>query len=122
MGFPLAGVRVLGLEAAVAGPFATRHLADLGADVIKIERPEGDFAREYDHAVRGLSSYFVWLNRGKRSVVLDWSAERDREALDRLLDRSDVLVHNLVPGALERLGLGPTELSLKYARLIHAGI
>src|SRR5712692_5823720 len=122
MGFPLAGVRVLGMEAAVAGPFATRHLADLGADVIKIERPEGDFARRYDEAVQGLSSYFVWLNRGKRSVVLDWSQPRDREALDRLLERSDVLVHNLGPGAVERLGLAAELLSAKYARLIHAGI
>src|SRR5713226_38949 len=122
MGYPLAGLRVLGLEAAVAGPFATRHLADLGADVVKIERPEGDFARRYDQAVHGLSSYFVWLNRGKRSVVLDWSQPRDREALDRLLERSDVLVHNLGPGAVERLGLAAELLSAKYARLIHAGI
>jgi crotonobetainyl-CoA:carnitine CoA-transferase CaiB-like acyl-CoA transferase len=122
MGYPLAGLRVLAMEAAVAGPFATRHLADLGADVIKIERPEGDFARRYDAAVKGLSSYFVWLNRGKRSVVLDWSQPRDREALDRLLDRSDVLVHNLGPGAMERLGLGAADLSARYPRLVHAGI
>jgi crotonobetainyl-CoA:carnitine CoA-transferase CaiB-like acyl-CoA transferase len=122
MGYPLAGLRVLAMEAAVAGPFATRHLADLGADVVKIERPEGDFARRYDQAVHGLSSYFVWLNRGKRSVVLDWSQPRDREALDRLLERSDVLVHNLGPGAVERLGLAAELLSAKYARLIHAGI
>src|SRR5438552_12142076 len=122
MGFPLAGVRVLGLEAAVAGPFATRHLADLGADVIKIERPEGDFARRYDEAVQGLSSYFVWLNRGKRSVVLDWSRERDREAVDRLLERSDVLVHNLGPGAMERLDLSAGQLTAKFPRLVHAGI
>src|SRR5713226_5468857 len=122
MGYPLAGLRVLGLEAAVAGPFATRHLADLGADVVKIERPEGDFARRYDQAVHGLSSYFVWRNRGKRSVVLDWSRERDREALDRLLERSDVLVHNLGPGAMERLGLSAGQLNAKYPRLVHAGI
>ncbi len=122
MGYPLAGIRVLGMEAAVAGPFCTRHLADLGADVIKIERPEGDFARRYDEAVRGLSSYFVWLNRGKRSVVLDWTKQRDREALDRLLARSDVLVHNLGPGAMERLGLAANELSAQYPSLIHAGI
>src|SRR5438105_3399095 len=86
MGYPLQGIRVLAMEAAVAGPFATRHLADLGADVIKIERPEGDFARRYDAAVKGLSSYFVWLNRGKRSVVLDWNHPGDRVALDRLLE------------------------------------
>jgi len=110
------------MEAAVAGPFATRHLADLGADVIKIERPEGDFARRYDAAAKGLSSYFVWLNRGKRSVVLDWSKPRDREALDRLLERADVLVHNLGPGAMERLALSSEELSAKYPSLIHAGI
>ncbi len=110
------------MEAAVAGPFATRHLADLGADVVKIERPEGDFARRYDHAVQGLSSYFVWLNRGKRSVVLDWDQPRDREALGRLVARSDVLVHNLGPGAMERLGLGPEALSEQFPRLIHAGI
>ncbi|MBV9121500.1 MAG: CoA transferase [Chloroflexi bacterium] len=122
MGFPLAGIRVLAMEAAVAGPFATRHLADLGADVIKVERPEGDFARRYDSAVKGLSSYFVWLNRNKRSVVLEWTKERDRSALDLLLERSDVLVHNLGPGAMERLGLGSAELSAKYPRLIHAGI
>jgi itaconate CoA-transferase len=122
MGYPLAGIRVLAMEAAVAGPFATRHLADLGADVIKIERPEGDFARRYDAAVKGQSSYFVWLNRGKRSVVLDWSQPRDREALQRLLDRSDVLVHNLGPGAMERLDLSAAELTAKYPRLIHAGI
>ena len=122
MGYPLAGIRVLAMEAAVAGPFATRHLADLGADVIKIERPEGDFARRYDAAVKGQSSYFVWLNRGKRSVVLDWSEPRDREALDLLLERSDVLVHNLGPGAMERLGLSTSELTAKYPRLIHAAI
>jgi itaconate CoA-transferase len=122
LGYPLAGIRVLAMEAAVAGPLATRHLADLGADVVKVERPEGDFARRYDSAVKGLSSYFVWLNRGKRSIVLDWSQSRDREALERLLDRSDVLVHNLGPGAMERLGLSSSELTARYPRLIHAGI
>src|SRR5262249_31247328 len=111
MGYPLAGVRVLAMEAAVAAPFATRHLADLGADVIKVERAEGDFARRYDAAVKGQSSYFVWLNRGKRSIVLDWSQPRDREAIDRLLERSDVLVHNMGPGAMERLGLSAAELT-----------
>src|SRR5713101_5247377 len=117
MGYPLAGLRVLAMEAAVAGPFATRHLADLGADVIKVERPEGDFARRYDKAVKGLSSYFVWLNRGKRSIVLEWNKPEDREALDRLLERSDVLVHNLGPGAMDRLHLSPSELTAKYPRL-----
>lgn len=122
MSYPLAGVHVLAMEAAVSGPFATRHLADLGADVIKIERSEGDFARRYDSAVIDQSSYFLWLNRGKRSVVLDWAQERDREALELLLERSDVLVHNLGPGAVDRLGLSADELSAKYPRLIHAGI
>ncbi|MDE3074636.1 MAG: CoA transferase, partial [Chloroflexota bacterium] len=120
--FPLEGLRVLAMEAAVAGPLATRHLADLGADVIKVERPEGDFARRYDETVQGLSAYFVWLNRGKRSIVLDWRQPRDRDALDRLLARSDALVHNLGPGAMERLGLGKAQLTEQYPQLIHCGI
>src|SRR6185295_14203267 len=95
LSLPLAGVRVVAWEHAVAAPLATRHLADLGADVVKIERPAGgDFARDYDSAANGLSAYFVWLNRGKRSVALDLKAEADRTAFDRLLDRSDVFVHN----------------------------
>ncbi|MDE3078136.1 MAG: CoA transferase, partial [Chloroflexota bacterium] len=120
--YPLEGIRVLAMEAAVAGPLATRHLADLGADVVKIERAEGDFARRYDEAVQGLSAYFVWLNRGKRSIVLDWRQPGDREALDRLLQRSDVLVHNLGPGAMERLGLSKAQLTEHYPRLIHCCI
>src|SRR5690349_17068395 len=122
MSYPLAGIRVLAMEVAVAGPLATRHLADLGADVIKVERPEGDFARRYDKAVNGLSAYFVWLNRGKRSIVLEWNKPADREALDRLLDRADVLVHNLGPGAMDRLQLSPAQLTEKYPRLVHASI
>ncbi len=106
----------------MAGPLATRHLADLGADVIKVERAEGDFARRYDAAVQGQSAYFVWLNRGKRSVVLDWRQARDRDALERLLERSDILVHNLGPGAMERLGLAKAQLTERYPRLIHCGI
>lgn len=97
--FPLAGLRVLAMEAAVAAPLATRHLVDLGADVIKVERPEGDFARGYDEAIQGLSCYFVWLNRGKRSIVLDWRTTADRAVLFELVERADVLVHNLGPGA-----------------------
>ena len=90
---PLAGIRVLALELAVAGPLCTRHLADLGAEVIKVERPGGgDFARRYDTAVLGQSSYFVWLNRNKRSLSLDMKAPAAREILERLVAESDVLV------------------------------
>ena len=103
---PLAGVRAVAVEQAVAAPLCTRHLADLGADVIKIERPgEGDFARHYDGVVNGESAYFVWLNHGKRSVVLDLAQPDGRRTLGRLLDRADVFVHNLGARAAERLGL-----------------
>src|SRR5207245_6191160 len=95
---PLEGITVIALEQAVAAPFATRHLADLGARVIKVERPGvGDFARGYDRTVHGQSSYFVWLNRGKESVELDIKDPDDRAVLDALLDRADVFVQNLVP-------------------------
>src|SRR5436189_4775119 len=91
---PCAGLRVVAWEHAVAAPLASRHLADLGADVIKVERPDGgDFARAYDSAVNGLSAYFVWLNRGKRSVVLDLKRPQERHAFDLLLQRADVFVH-----------------------------
>src|SRR5215217_945540 len=104
---PLAGTRVIALEQAVAGPFCSRQLADLGADVIKVERPDGgDSARAYDGALGGLSAYFAWLNRGKRSVVLDLKQDADRDACSRLIDGADVVVHNLAPGAMERLGFG----------------
>lgn len=104
---PLAGVRVLALEHAVAGPIATRHMADLGADVIKVERPgTGDFARGYDKAVLGQSSFFVWLNRGKRSLALDMKAAGADGVLSRLVARSDIVLQNLAPGAAARLGLG----------------
>jgi itaconate CoA-transferase len=107
----------------VAAPLATRHLADLGADVVKVERPDGgDFARDYDSAVRGLSAYFVWLNRGKRSAVLDLKDPSGRRAFDALLDRADVLVHNQGPGAAERLGCTYAELSGRNPRLIFCGI
>jgi itaconate CoA-transferase len=119
---PLAGVRVLAWEHAVAAPLATRHLADLGADVVKVERPGGDFARDYDSAVNGLSAYFVWLNRGKRSVVLDLKSDHDRTAFDRLLERSDVFVHNQGPGAAERLGCGYADLRERNPRLISCAI
>jgi len=119
---PLAGIRVVALEHAVAAPLCTRHLADLGADVVKVERPEGDFARGYDAVVHGESAHFVWLNRGKRSVVLDLKAPGDRRVLDALLARADVLVHNLGPGAVDRLGLGWDQLHPRWPRLVSCGI
>jgi itaconate CoA-transferase len=116
---PLAGVTVLSLEQAVAVPFGTRQLADLGARVIKIERPVvGDFARAYDTTVQGLASHFVWLNRSKESLTLDVKRPEARDVLSRLLDRSDVFVQNLAPGAADRLGLGTAELRAKYPRLV----
>src|SRR5918992_2638898 len=105
MRLPLGGVRVVALEQAVAAPFCSRNLADLGADVVKIEPLEGDFARTYDTVVEGLSSYFVWLNRGKRSLALNLRSEAGRDILRRLMLRADVFVCNLAPGATDRLGL-----------------
>src|SRR5580693_2895918 len=105
---PLTGVTVVAVEQAVAAPFCTARLADAGATVIKIERPEGDFARGYDDVVHGESSYFVWLNRGKRSVVLDLASPAGRDRLGDLLAGADVLVQNLKPGALAKLGYGET--------------
>src|SRR5438552_16972340 len=103
---PLEGVTVVTLEHAVAGPFCTRQLADLGARVIKIERPgRGDFARGYDERVRGLASHFVWTNRSKESLTLEVKHRDAPPVLARLLDEADVLVQNLAPGAAERLGL-----------------
>jgi itaconate CoA-transferase len=120
---PLAGIRVLALEQAVAGPLCTRHLADLGAEVIKIERPGGgDFARRYDTAVHGLSSYFFWLNRGKRSLTLDMKQPQAREILERLIAASDVVVQNLGPGAIERLGFAPDRLRRDYPALVITSI
>jgi itaconate CoA-transferase len=120
---PLAGVMVVALEQAVAAPFATRQLADLGARVIKIERPAaGDFARGYDRSVLGQASYFVWLNRGKESVELDVQGSRGRAALAALLARADVFVQNLAPGAAERLGLSARELLARHPRLICCSI
>jgi itaconate CoA-transferase len=116
---PLDGVTVVALEQAVAGPFATRQLADLGARVIKIERPRtGDFARHYDRRVHGMSSHFVWLNRSKESLTLDLKHADAAMILERLLARSDVLVQNLAPGATDRLGLNSETLRLKHPRLI----
>jgi itaconate CoA-transferase len=116
---PLAGLLVVACEHAVATPLATRHLADLGARVIKVERPEtGDFARHYDQTVLGMSSHFVWLNRGKQSLALDLKSEAGQEVMGRLLDRADVFVHNLGPGVASRLGLDGQYLTGKHPRLI----
>jgi len=116
---PLDGVTVVSLEQAVAAPFATRHLADLGARVIKIERPRvGDFARDYDQTVMGLSSHFVWLNRSKESLALDVKHARSQDILERLIERADVFIQNLAPGASGRLGLSAEDLLAKYPRLI----
>jgi len=116
---PLEGITIVSLEQAVAAPFATRQLADLGARVIKIERPEvGDFARGYDAATRGLSSHFVWLNRSKESLTLDLKRGEAKEVLRRLIEKADVFVQNLAPGAADRLGFGTQELRAKYPQLI----
>ncbi len=116
---PLDGVTVVSLEQAVAAPFCTRQLADYGARVIKIERPgAGDFARAYDGAVNGLSSYFVWLNRSKQSVTLDLKQPAALEVLNSLVSRADVLVQNLGPGATARLGLDFAQLAPRHPRLI----
>jgi crotonobetainyl-CoA:carnitine CoA-transferase CaiB-like acyl-CoA transferase len=118
-GQPLEGITVVALEQAVAVPFATRQLADLGARVVKIERPgTGDFARGYDATVSGLASHFVWLNRSKQSLTLDLKRPEAKIVLARLLERADVFVQNLAPGAADRLGLGLAELRAKYPRLI----
>ncbi|MFK0251878.1 CaiB/BaiF CoA transferase family protein [Amycolatopsis azurea] len=123
MGHPLEGITVVALEQAVAAPFASRQLADLGARVIKIERRGvGDFARDYDRTVHGQSSYFVWLNRGKESVELDIKDPADRALLGAMIDRADVFVQNLVPGAVERLGLDAETLRAARPELIHCSI
>ena len=120
---PLEGITVVALEHAVAAPFATRQLADLGARVIKVERPgAGDFAREYDRSVHGQASYFVWLNRGKESIELDLKDDADRSLLLTILDEADVLVQNLLPGAVERLGLDAATLRARRPELIHCSI
>jgi itaconate CoA-transferase len=116
---PLDGITVLSLEHAVAAPFATRQLADLGARVIKIERPgRGDFARAYDERVRGESSYFVWINRSKESLCLDLKHPGAKPVLDRLVAQADVLVQNLAPGAAERLGLSAANLRPAHPKLV----
>jgi len=116
---PLDGITVVALEQAVAAPFATRQLADLGARVIKIERPGvGDFARDYDQTVKGQSAYFVWLNRSKESLTLDVKHARAAEILKRLIENADVFIQNLAPGAAGRLGLDAATLLAQHPRLI----
>ena len=116
---PLDGITVISLEHAIAAPFCTRQLADMGARVIKIERPGvGDFARGYDERVHGLSSHFVWTNRSKESLTLDLKHPDATEVMQRLLESADVLVQNLAPGAAERLGLSFDTLHAKYPKLI----
>jgi itaconate CoA-transferase len=116
---PLDGITVVSLEHAIAAPFCTRQLADLGARVIKVERPKvGDFARGYDETVKGLSSHFVWLNRSKESLTLDLKQPEAKDILNRLLERADVLIQNLAPGAAERLGFGAPKLREKHPRLV----
>ncbi|MEY3264458.1 MAG: hypothetical protein RL717_1935, partial [Pseudomonadota bacterium] len=116
---PLDGITVVTLEHAIAAPFCTRQLADLGARVIKIERPGvGDFARAYDERVRGMASHFVWTNRSKESLTLDVKHDQAGAILDKLLDKADVLIQNLAPGAAARLGLSYAALKEKYPALI----
>ena len=120
---PLRGVRVVSIEQAVAAPFATRHLADLGAEVVKVERVgEGDFARAYDASVKGVASHFVWLNRGKESIALDLKCQEGRDLVLRMLDEADVFVQNLAPGAADRLGFDAETLTARNPRLIVVGV
>ena len=119
---PLEGLLVVSLEQAVAAPYCAARLADAGARVIKIERAEGDFARGYDSAVQGLSSYFVWLNRGKESLVADIKQPADAALLHRLLAKADVFIQNLAPGAAARSGFGSEALRERYERLITVDI
>ena len=122
MAGPLDGLLVVSLEQAVAAPFCTSRLADAGARVIKVERPEGDFARNYDRLAKGQSSYFVWLNRGKQSIALDLKRVDDLAVLKAMLAKADVFVENLAPGAVARLGLGVEVLEGLNPRLIQCHI
>ncbi len=118
----LSGVLVVSVEQAVAAPYVSGRLADAGARVLKIERPEGDFARGYDSFVHGESAYFVWLNRGKESVRLDLKDAADRERLAGLIGEADIFIQNLAPGVISRLGFDPAELRARYPRLITCSI
>jgi len=115
---PLEGLTVIAVEQAVAAPFCSSRLADAGAHVIKVERPEGDFARGYDAAARGQSSYFVWLNRGKDSAVIDLATKEGRAALETLIAGADVLLQNLKPGSMDKLGFSLARLRQDYPKLI----
>lgn len=115
---PLDGLMVVALEQAVAAPYCSSRLADAGARVIKVERPEGDFARQYDHVVHGESAYFVWLNRGKESICLNIKAEADKVVLQNMLDQADVFIQNLAPGACARAGFDSEALRQRNPKLI----
>jgi itaconate CoA-transferase len=119
---PLEGIEVVCVEQAVAAPFTSARLADAGAHVVKVERPEGDFARGYDDAAAGQSSYFVWLNRGKESVTLDLASDAGKKELSRLISKADVLIQNLKEGSLSRLGFDPEQLCIDNPRLITCSI
>src|SRR5437868_1725629 len=118
----LEGLLVVSVEQAVAAPYCSARLADAGARVLKIERPEGDFARDYDGYVHGQSSYFVWLNRGKQSVTLDFKHKDDLALLHRMIARADVLIQNLAPGAAERAGFGSAAMRAAHPRLVTVDI
>lgn len=122
MGSDLEGVLVVSLEQAVAAPYVSSRLADAGARVIKLERKEGDFTRRYDSYVGGESAYFVWLNRGKESVIVDIKNPADRDLIERMVAKADVFIQNLAPGAAERAGLGSAVLRERYPRLITCDI
>ncbi len=119
---PLEGLLAISLEQAVAAPYCASRLADAGARVIKIERPEGDFARGYDRVVGGESTYFVWLNRGKESISLDIKNAGDRALLERMIGRADVFIQNLAPGAAARAGFDPAALRTRNPRLVTCSI
>src|SRR5437867_1362319 len=120
---PLLGVRVLAFEQAASGPFATHLLADMGAEVIKVERPgSGDVVRGWDHVVHGLSSGYVWLNRAKRSITVDAKVPSGQSILRRLAERSDVFLSNFAVGVAERLGLGDEDLSADNPRLVYCAL
>ncbi|MDA3857780.1 MAG: CaiB/BaiF CoA-transferase family protein [Roseovarius sp.] len=118
----LSGLFVVSVEQAVAAPYVSGRLAEAGARVIKVERPEGDFARGYDHLVHGESAYFVWLNRGKESICLDLRQDSDHAVMEAMLARADVFIQNLAPGAIDRLGFAPADLRARYPRLITVSI
>ncbi|MDU6495239.1 CoA transferase, partial [Bradyrhizobium sp.] len=116
------GLLVVSIEQAVAAAYASCKLADAGARVIKIERPEGDFSREYDHFVHGESAYFVWLNRGKESICLNLADDADKAVLAAMLAQADVFIQNLAPGAIDRLGFSMQALRARHERLITCAI